>query len=200
MQRDDPQTWCGYMNWSDINKIHKKNVMCKISAQYVKACRRKLQKIAQIISNNLKIEKEHWLLQKLTQNEVTRKWSEVYKKNSYTKFQLNISKYVKKSAENCISSMLSSERDITTTKSDAKRRHSNCSVVHKKKVMYKILGQCVKACRRKEWETVYFQYFKFQKGHNSYKKIDANWRLSDLIQGLQKESHIQIFNSLCQSM
>ena len=33
----------------------------------------------------------------------------------------------------------------------------------------KISAQYVKARRRKVWKTVYFQYSKSQKGHNSYK-------------------------------
>ena len=40
------------------------------------------------------------------------------------------------------------------------------------KVIYNISAQYVKACRRKVRKTAYFQYSKFQKGHNSYK----NWR------------------------
>ena len=33
----------------------------------------------------------------------------------------------------------------------------------------KISAQYVKACKRKVWKTVYFQYSKFQQGHNSHK-------------------------------
>ena len=40
---------------------------------------------------------------------------------------------------------------------------------------------------RKVWKTVYFQYSKFQKGHNSYK----NWRHSNLICRTIKQSHVQ---------
>ena len=38
--------------------------------------------------------------------------------------------------------------------------------------LWKISAQYVKACTIKVRKTVYFQYSKFQKGHNSYK----NWR------------------------
>ena len=40
------------------------------------------------------------------------------------------------------------------------------------KVIWKNSAQYVKARRRKVRKTVYFQYFKFEKGNNSYKK----WR------------------------
>ena len=43
--------------------------------------------------------------------------------------------------------------------------------VQQNKVICKISAKYVKACRRILRKTVYFQYFKFQKGHNSYK----NW-------------------------
>ena len=42
---------------------------------------------------------------------------------------------------------------------------------YSKKIICKIPAQYVKACKRKERKTVYFQYSKFQKGHNSHK----NW-------------------------
>ena len=45
------------------------------------------------------------------------------------------------------------------------------SKVYKKKVIYKISAQYVKACRREVRKTMYFWYSKFQKEHNSYK----NW-------------------------
>ena len=71
----------------------------------------------------------------------------------------------------CISSILSSKRGITPTTIDRNLRQSNliCSTVNK--VICKISAQYVTACRRKVRNTVFFQYSKFQKGHNSYK----NW-------------------------
>ena len=87
----------------------------------------------------------------------------------------NSAQYVKtfkrKSAENCISSILSSKRGITPTKIDANWRHSNliCSTLNK--VMCKISAQYVEACKRKVWKTVYFYYSKFQKGPNSHKTL-----------------------------
>ena len=45
------------------------------------------------------------------------------------------------------------------------------SVVQLNKVICKVLAQYVKECKRKKRKTVYFQYCKFQKGHNSYKKL-----------------------------
>ena len=52
------------------------------------------------------------------------------------------------------------------------QKEATSSVVDKNKVIYQISAQNIKACRRKVRKTVYFQYSKFKKGHNSYK----NWR------------------------
>ena len=64
------------------------------------------------------------------------------------------------------------------------------------KVICKISAQYIKACKRKVRKTVYFQYSKFRKGHNSYR----NWRHSNLIYSTVKQSHMQNFSSICQSM
>ena len=81
-----------------------------------------------------------------------------------------MSKHVR---ENCgkliISSFLSLKRGITPTKIDDSQ---TWSVVQLDKVLCKSLAQYIKACKRKARKTVYFQYSKFQKGHNSNK----NWR------------------------
>ena len=71
----------------------------------------------------------------------------------------------------CISSILSSKRGKTPTEIDANWRHSNliCSTV--KQSHMQISAQYVKACKRKVRKTVYFEYSKFTKRHNSYK----NW-------------------------
>ena len=73
----------------------------------------------------------------------------------------------------CISSILHSKRGITPTRIDANWWHSNliCTTA-KQSHICKISAEYVKACRRKLQKTEYFQYFKCQKGHNSYK----DWR------------------------
>ena len=72
----------------------------------------------------------------------------------------------------CISSILSSKRGITPTKIDANWRHSNliCSTVKQSHTQnFRSIYQ--KACKRKVRKTVYFEYSKFKKRHNSNK----NW-------------------------
>ena len=84
-----------------------------------------------------------------------------------------MSKHVRgKSGKMCISSLLSSKSGITATKIDANWWHSNLIYSTVKQRHMKISTQCVKACQRKVRKTVYFQYSKFQKGHNSHK----DWR------------------------
>ena len=86
-----------------------------------------------------------------------------------------MSKHVReKCGKLCISSILSSKRDIAPTKLTQIDDTRTWSVVQLNKVICKISAQYVKAFRRKLRKTLYFQYFKFQKGHNSYK----NWRKS----------------------
>ena len=109
-------------NWRHSNLIWRtvKKVICKISAQYVTAYRRKVHKA-------------------------------VYFQYSKSKMGHNSYKYWRK---------------LTTLKPDL--------TVQLKKVICKISAQYVEACtgKRKVRKTVYFQYSKVQKGHNSYK----NWR------------------------
>ena len=89
---------------------------------------------------------------------------------SYAKFQLNMSKHVREKCRKlCIFSILSSKRGITPTKIDNTQTWSK---VQLNKLICKISAQYVKACKRKLRKTDYFQFFKFEKGHNSYK----NWR------------------------
>ena len=78
---------------------------------------------------------------------------------------------LEKSAENCIYSILSSKRGITPKKTQIDDTQT-WSVVQKNKVICKHSAQYVKRCKRKVRKTVYFQYSKFQKGHNSHK----HWR------------------------
>ena len=59
----------------------------------------------------------------------------------------------------------------TESQTDTECWHSNLIYSTLNKVIWKISAQYVKARRRKVWKTVYFQYSKSQKGHNSYK----NW-------------------------
>ena len=88
-------------------------------------------------------------------------------------FSSIMSKHVReKWGQLCISSILSSKRGITPTKMTQIDDTWTRSVVQQNKVICKISAQFVMAFRRKLRKTVYFQYFKFQKGHNSYK----NWR------------------------
>ena len=54
---------------------------------------------------------------------------------------------------------------------DTEWRHSNLIYSTLKKVIRKQSAQYVKACKRKV-RKLYFQYSKFQKGHNFHK----NWR------------------------
>ena len=62
------------------------------------------------------------------------------------------------------------------------------SEVHRKKAIYRISAQYVKACTTRVWKTL-FQEFKFQKGYNS-DKIDENCWHSSLIWSSLNESHI----------
>ena len=118
------------------------------------------------------------ICQGITPSKIDAKWwhssliCSTLKQSHVQKFQLNMSKRVGESVENCISYILSPQRSITPSKIDAKWQHSSCSVVYQSKVMCKISAQYVRACRRKLRKTVYFLYSKFQKRHNSFK----NWR------------------------
>ena len=141
----------------------------------------------------------------------------------------------------------------TKSQTDTELWHSNLIFSTLNEVICKISAQYVKAHRREVRKTVYFQYWKFQKGHNSHKnwrklitleldlkysktksyaklqldmskhvrekcgklcissilsskrgitptKIDGNWRHSNLICSTVKQSHMQNFSSICQSM
>ena len=57
----------------------------------------------------------------------------------------------------------------TESQRDTELLHSNLIFCTLNKVMCKVSAQYVKAGRRKVQKTGYFQYSKFQKGHNSYK-------------------------------
>ena len=99
-------------------------VICKISAQYVKACRRKVRKT--VCFQYFKFQKGHYSYKnwrKLTTLKVDFKYS---KTKPWAKFQRNMSKHVgEKCGKLYISRILSSKRGITPTKIDGNWRHSN---------------------------------------------------------------------------
>ena len=68
-----------------------------------------------------------------------------------------------------IFSIPSSKRGITPTKIDGHKQHWNliCSTVKQNHAKFQL--DISKHVREKSGKTVYFQYSKFQKGHNSYK-------------------------------
>ena len=119
------------------------------------------------------------------------------KTKSYAKFQLNMSKHVREKCRKLyISSFYVPKRAFLLQKLTQIDDNRTWSVVGLNKVICKISAQYIKACKRKMQKTVYLQYSKFQKGHNSYK----NWRHSNLIYSTVKQSHMQNFSSICQSM
>ena len=144
--------------------------MWKLSAQYVKACKIKVRKTVFLFqySKLQKGDNSHKNWHKLTTVKLDLYYS---KTKSYAKFQLNMSKHVREKCGKLYFQYSEFQRGITPTKIDTNWQHSNliCSTV--KKVICKILAQYVKTCKRKVRKTVYFQYSKFKKGHNSHK----NW-------------------------
>ena len=131
---------------------------------------------------------------KLTTLKLDLKYS---KTKSYAKFQLNMSKHVReKCGKLYILSFYVPKGALLLQKLTQIDDNLTSSVVRLNKVICKISAQYIKACKRKVRKTVYFQYSKFQKRHNSYK----NWRHSNLIYSTVKQSHMQNFSSICQSM
>ena len=119
------------------------------------------------------------------------------KTKSYAKFQLNMSKHVReKCGKLYISSFYVPKWALLLQKLTQIDDNQTWSVVWLNKVICKISAQYIKACMRKVQKIVYFQYSKFRKRHNSYK----NWRHSNLIYSTVKQSHMQNFSSICQSM
>ena len=121
-----------------------------MSAQYVKACKRKERKTVYFqYSKFQKVHNSHKNSRNMTTLDLELQYC---KTKSYAKCLLNMSKHVReKGWKLCISSILSSKRDITPTKIDDTLTWLK---VHKKKVTYKISAQFVKACRRKVRKTV----------------------------------------------
>ena len=124
---------------------------------------------------------------------IRRKW--------HAKFQVNRSKHVGgKCRKLCISSILSSKRGITPTKIDGNWRHSTliCSTVKQSHMqnftacVSKHVGEnCGKQCIS--------SIFSSKRGITPT-KLDANWRHSNLICSTVKQSHMQNFIEICQSM
>ena len=122
-------------------KVTSKNLVLNISAQYVKSCRRKVQKT--VYFQYSKFQKGHNSY-KNWHNLTTPKLDlRLIKRNSHTQFQLNISKHVAKNCGKlCTFSILSSKRE------NSYKNTRTWSKVHKK-VTYKISAPYLKACRRK---------------------------------------------------
>ena len=103
---------------------------------------------------------------------------EYSKTKSNAKFQLNMSKHVREKCEKLyISSFYVPKGALLLQKLMQIDDDRTWSEVRLNKVICKISAQYIKACKRKVQKAVYFQYSKFQKGHNSYR----NWRHLNLI-------------------
>ena len=144
MQIDDTQSW---------SEVHKKNIIYKISAQYVKACRIKVRKTVYFMHSRFQkgqCSYKYWRKSTTLKHDL-----KFIKWKSYTKFQLNISKHVgEKCGRLCISSILTSKRGIAPSKIDAKWWHSNLSWSILKQSHVQNFSTNVKACRRKVWKAV----------------------------------------------
>ena len=140
-------------NWQHSNLIFstvKTNSYAKISAQCVKACWRKMLKTGERRPGRTKsrtdgdpdgwTNEHHHTIIRPVWRRAYKNWHKVttlefdlfyIKTKSYSKFQLNVSKHVR---EKCgklhISSILSSQRGITLSKIDAKRRHSTFDLLY----------------------------------------------------------------------
>ena len=100
----------------------------------------------------------------------------------------------------CIFSILSSKRDITPTKISGNWRHSNliCSTV-KQSHMQNFSSICQSMQEKSAKNCTFYLYSKFTKRHISFK----NWRkvtTLELDSSTLKQSHVQNFSSICQSM
>ena len=104
----------------------------------------------------------------------------------------------KKCGKQCIFSILSSKRGITPTKIDGNWRHSNliCSTVKQSHIqkldMSKHVGE---KCGK-----LHITYILSSQRGITPSKIGGNWRHSNLICSTLKQSHVQNFSSICQSM
>ena len=123
------------------------------------------------------------------------------KKKSYAEFQLNMSKHVReKCGKLCISSILNSKRGITPTKIDANGRHSNLiSMTVKQSYMQHFSSISQSMLGKKCGKLHICASWKLKRGITPA-KIDGNWCHSNLFLRASKESDIQNFSSISQSM
>ena len=88
----------------------------------------------------------------------------------------------------------------TESQTDTELWHSNLIFCTLNKVIFKVSAQYVKArTMRKVQKTGYFQYSDFQKAHNSHKN-QRKLRTLNLICSTVKQSHMQNFSLICQSV
>ena len=154
-------------------------VMCKITAQYVRACRRKLRKT--MYSLYSKFQKRHnsfkytWAPQTVHNTPVMNILKGYFhllfykKRIKENKFKFKIFSSIVNAYRRQVQEM----EELTVSQMDAERQHLNLICNALKQSHYcKISAQYVEACRRKVRKTGHFLYSKFIKRHNSFK----NWR------------------------
>ena len=123
------------------------------------------------------------------------------KQSHNAKFELNMSKHEReKCGKLCIFSILSSKRGITPTNINANWRHSNliCSTVkqsHYAKFELNMSKHVGEKCGK-----LHITFILSSQRGITPSKIDAKWRQSNLICSTSKQSHVQNFSSICQSM
>ena len=103
-QRNDTRT---------CSEVHQNKVMCKISAQYVKACRRKVRKTGGRRPGRTDGESDG------------RRPGRTSPYHNTSRLKLNMSEHAGENCGNCNSYIISSKRGTTLSKIDAKERHSN---------------------------------------------------------------------------
>ena len=145
-QIDDNRTW-------SVVRLNK--VICKISAQYVKAWKRKVRKT--VYFQYSKFQKGHNSYTNWRHSNLDLSYS---KTKSYAKFQLNMSKHVReKCGKLCISSILSSKRGITPTKIDANWQHSNLICNRVKQIHLQNFNSICQSMKEKSAENCVFSVF-----------------------------------------
>ena len=149
MRIDDTQTW----SVVQLNKV-----ICEISAQYVEACKKKVQKTVYFM---ILRSKRGITPIKMMQIDDNRTWSVVWWNKSYAKFQLNM-----KSAENCVFSVFEVPKGALLLQ---KFMTLKLDLQYSKTKSYAKFQLNMSKHVRKVRKTVYFQYSKFQKGHNFHK-------------------------------
>ena len=151
----------------------------------------------------------------ITPSKINAKWRHsnlicsTLKQISHAKFQLNMSKHVGEKREKLlISYILSSQRGITPEKKiDAKWRHTNliCSTLEQSKMQN--FSSIFQSMKEKSAENctfpilwVHISYILSSQRGITPSKIDAKWRHSNLIRSTLKQSHVQNFSAIYQSM